>query len=92
MTDNKSSLLPCPFCGSERLAVKHSGRWGYFVACKCHAVGPNFTSRDGKRFESVGQASMSVYGALGFESNIKRAIKTGGRAGGYHWSYEEADS
>ena len=43
---------------------------------------------DGTRFESVGAASISVYGALGFESNIKRAIETGGRAGGYRWSYE----
>lgn len=41
------TLKPCPFCGSEKLKVKSSGRWGYFVACECHAVGPNFSSREG---------------------------------------------
>lgn len=46
---------------------------------------------DGERFESVGAASVSAYGALGFESNIKRAIRTGGKAGGYRWSYENEE-
>lgn len=47
---------------------------------------------DGERYESVGLASISVYGALGFESNIKRAIRTGGRAGGFRWRYEDEES
>ena len=47
---------------------------------------------DGERYESVGLASISAYGALGFESNIKRAIRTGGRAGGFRWRYEDEES
>lgn len=47
---------------------------------------------DGERYESGGLASISAYGALGFESNIKRAIRTGGRAGGFRWRYEDEES
>ena len=37
----------CPFCGSDRLRVKSSMRWGYFVACNpCAAVGPSASSRE----------------------------------------------
>jgi Lar family restriction alleviation protein len=32
---------PCPFCGSQDTRIKHSGRWGWFVSCKCAAVGPS---------------------------------------------------
>ena len=42
---------------------------------------------DGKRFESISQASLSMYGSTGRESSISRAIRTGWRAGGYHWRY-----
>jgi Lar family restriction alleviation protein len=37
----------CPFCGSDDLRVKSSGRWGWFVSCKCAAVGPSAGSREG---------------------------------------------
>lgn len=41
-------LKPCPFCGKERLRVKSSLRWGYFVACNhCAAVGPSSGTREG---------------------------------------------
>lgn len=46
---------------------------------------------DGERFETVGKASLSAYGSLGFESNIRRAIRTGGRAGGFRWKYESEE-
>jgi Lar family restriction alleviation protein len=36
----------CPFCGSDDLRVKSSGRWGWFVSCKCGAVGPSSGSRE----------------------------------------------
>lgn len=39
-------LLPCPFCGGTEQKVKSSGRWGWFVSCKCCAVGPSAGSRD----------------------------------------------
>lgn len=31
---------PCPFCGGMKMILKHSRKWGYFVGCKCTAVGP----------------------------------------------------
>lgn len=37
----------CPFCGKYQARVKHSGRWGYFVACRCTAVGPSRPTVDG---------------------------------------------
>ena len=36
----------CPFCGSDNLKVKSSGRWGWFVSCECGAVGPSAGSRE----------------------------------------------
>lgn len=42
---------------------------------------------DGKRFESLSQASLLTYGSTGRGSGISRAIRTGWRAGGYHWRY-----
>ncbi len=39
-------LLPCPFCGRELARPKSSGRWGWFVGCECHAVGPNAESKE----------------------------------------------
>jgi Lar family restriction alleviation protein len=36
----------CPFCGSDALRVKSSGRWGWFVSCECAAVGPSAGDRD----------------------------------------------
>lgn len=36
----ESKFEPCPFCGGTDVVMKHSGRWGYFVACNCTAVGP----------------------------------------------------
>lgn len=39
-------LLPCPFCGRETAKPKSSGRWGWFVGCTCHAVGPNAESKE----------------------------------------------
>ena len=47
----------------------------------------NVVRDDGVVFENMGEASLRTYGALGFESNIKRAIRTGGRAGGHRWDY-----
>lgn len=46
---------------------------------------------DGERFETVGKASLAAYGSIGFESNIKRAIRTGGKAGGFRWKYESEE-
>ena len=38
----------CPFCGRrDAQEVAHSARWGYFVRCVCHAVGPSSGSRQG---------------------------------------------
>lgn len=38
----------CPFCGRRDMQeVAHSPRWGYFVRCTCHAVGPSMGSRQG---------------------------------------------
>ena len=31
----------CPFCGNYSAKVKYSGKWGYFVSCRCTAVGPS---------------------------------------------------
>ena len=39
-------LKPCPFCGGTEQRVKSSGRWGWFVSCRCCAVGPSATSKD----------------------------------------------
>ena len=36
----------CPFCGKASQTVKFSGRWGYFVSCKCTAVGPSRRTRE----------------------------------------------
>lgn len=36
----------CPFCGRHDAKVKFSGRWGYFVSCRCTAVGPSRKTRD----------------------------------------------
>ena len=36
-----------PFCGKSSQTVKFSGRWGYFVSCKCTAVGPGRNTKDG---------------------------------------------
>ena len=47
----------------------------------------NVVRDDGVVFESMGDASFNTYGSYGFSSNIKRAIRTGGRAGGHHWDY-----
>lgn len=42
-----SELKPCPFCGRVNMQrVKSSGRWGYFVSCKCCAVGPSGGTKD----------------------------------------------
>ena len=38
-------LKPCPFCGSIGATVKHSGRWGWFVSCRCAAVGPSSSTK-----------------------------------------------
>ena len=37
----------CPFCGKDATEVKHSGNWGYFVRCKCTAVGPGRNTKEG---------------------------------------------
>ena len=42
-----SELESCPFCGKQRAQVKHSPKWGYFVACQCTAVGPGKSSKKG---------------------------------------------
>ena len=35
----------CPFCGGDRLRLKNSMRWGYFVACNpSTAGGPSASS------------------------------------------------
>ena len=39
-------LSRCPFCGGTEQRVKSSGRWGWFVSCRCCAVGPSATSKD----------------------------------------------
>ena len=46
---SKSSIREaCPFCGRVGAQeVSHSPRWGYFVRCACHAVGPSSGSRQG---------------------------------------------
>ena len=36
----------CPFCGSHNATVKFSGKWGYFVSCRCTAVGPSRKTRE----------------------------------------------
>jgi len=41
-----SDFFPCPFCGGTNLRVKHSSHWGWFVSCKCAAVGPCAGSRE----------------------------------------------
>ena len=39
-------LKPCPFCGRVNMQqVKSSGRWGFFVRCRCCAVGPSAHTR-----------------------------------------------
>lgn len=40
------TLKPCPFCGGNAQTVKSSGRWGWFVSCRCAAVGPSSQSRE----------------------------------------------
>ena len=48
MSNNeKLQPLPCPFCGGQALRVKSSARWGWFVSCACHAVGPSSDGREG---------------------------------------------
>lgn len=37
----------CPFCGKRDAQVKHSPRWGWFVSCRCAAVGPSAGSKQG---------------------------------------------
>lgn len=38
----------CPFCGKRDMQeVSHSPRWGFFVRCVCHAVGPSSGSYQG---------------------------------------------
>lgn len=32
---------PCPYYGCTEQTVKHSKRWGWFVSCRCGAVGPS---------------------------------------------------
>ena len=39
-------LRPCPFCGRQTAKPKSSGRWGWFVGCSCHAVGPNADTKE----------------------------------------------
>lgn len=47
MSNNeKLQPLPCPFCGGQLLRIKNSGRWGWFVSCSCHAVGPSSNGPD----------------------------------------------
>lgn len=41
-----SDREPCPFCGGSNTTVKFSGKWGYFVSCRCTAVGPSRKTRD----------------------------------------------
>nr|DAN18016.1 MAG TPA: ISL3 zinc-finger of transposase IS204/IS1001/IS1096/IS1165 [Caudoviricetes sp.] len=43
---------------------------------------------DGAVFESPSAAALSTYGYCGASSNIKRAVRTGCRAGGYRWKEE----
>ena len=42
----RPELQPCPFCGGTRLTEKQSTRWGYFISCSCHAVGPSARSKE----------------------------------------------
>lgn len=37
----------CPFCGKNDATVKHSPRWGWFVACACKATGTPAGSKEG---------------------------------------------
>lgn len=39
--------VECPFCGGMKMKLKQSAKWGYFVGCKCKAVGPNDPTPDG---------------------------------------------
>ena len=38
--------VPCPFFGGTKMLLKHSRKWGYFVGCKCNAVGPSAAEPD----------------------------------------------
>ena len=66
MGDEKMNkeLKPCPFCGGTDQRVKSSGRWGWFVSCRCCAVGPSTASREeaveawNKRHDERGKCSM----------------------------------
>ena len=39
-------IAACPFCGGHKQTPKNSGRWGWFVSCQCHAVGPNALTKE----------------------------------------------
>ena len=41
-----NGIKACPFCGIRAATVKHSSRWGWFVSCKCAAVGPSANSKE----------------------------------------------
>lgn len=43
----KDRFEACPFCGKRDAVVKSSRNWGYFVSCKCTAVGPGRNTKDG---------------------------------------------
>lgn len=42
----RDGRVHCPFCGGYAQTVKFSGRWGYFVSCRCSAVGPSRRTRE----------------------------------------------
>lgn len=41
----EGEMIFCPFCGECDARVKHSGNWGWFVSCRCTAVGPGRPTR-----------------------------------------------
>lgn len=43
---DSNGLKPCPFCGGENVTLKYSSKWGFFVSCKCTAVGPGAKTKE----------------------------------------------
>lgn len=69
-------IKPCPFCGSQPYAAKHTSYGWWSVICKCGAEGPSFRAPENPDplQPSAGQNATAAWNERAAPSDLSAAI------------------